>query len=84
MSETDFTVDDLLPCGWGFVFKVVCAPTGWTEERINNRASEMDPPGTSVNRWEVSEPNERDDDFNMINKLQCPDCRDRTHWLMNC
>lgn len=37
-----------------------------------------------LNRWVISTPEQRDDDFNGVNHLPCPDDCNRTHWLVNC
>lgn len=87
MSETkkiDFTEDRVFPCGWGLVYREVCAPKSWSPERVADDVTANDPPGTSLNRWVVSEPSEREDEFNNTNQRPCPDCKDRVHWLLNC
>lgn len=83
-KNADLTEDRLYSLGWGLVYKLVCAPASWSPERVSDEATRMDPPGTSVNRWVVSDPHERKDEFNGINHLPCPDCADRIHWLVNC
>lgn len=83
-NEPDLTEDRIFPVGWGLIYRVVCAPKNWTPEKIADTVSSDDPPGTSHNRWEVAEPYERSDVFNGVNHIQCPDCEDRWHWLLNC
>lgn len=83
-NNCDLTEDRLFSLGFGLVFKCVCAPSSWSAERVSDEATKADPPGTSANRWEVSEPREREGDFNGVNKLPCPDDPNRTHWLLNC
>jgi len=83
-KNVDLTEDRLFHLGFGFVFKLVCAPSSWSPERVAEQATADDPPGTSLNEWVISEPRERIDDFNGVNHLPCPDCDNRTHWLLNC
>jgi hypothetical protein len=75
----DLAEQRLFNLGWGLVWRWVCVPASWTPERVSEEATRIDPPGTSVNRWEVSEA--RDE---RPNQMPCPDCADRTHWLINC
>lgn len=83
-QKADLTEDRLFPVAWGIVHCVVCAPKDWSADRISDEKTRADPPGTSVNRWVVSEPRERSDQFNGVNQLPCPDDPNRIHWLMNC
>lgn len=83
-NNVDLTEDRLFNLGWGLIFRVVCAPSSWTPERVAEQATKDDPPGTSANRWVVSTPGERDDEFNNVSCLQCPDDEHRKHWLINC
>lgn len=85
MVDVDFTEDRCFSLGWGLIFRAVCAPKSWDAERVSNDATRENPPGTSLNRWEISEPDsDRDDAFKGANPIQCPDCEDRWHWLLNC
>lgn len=84
-AAVDLTEDCLFSLGWGLVCKCVCAPSSWSAERVSDAATAMDPPGTSANRWVVSEPDDtRTDDFKGTNNLPYPDEAGRTHWLVNC
>lgn len=83
-SEVDLDSRKIYPLGWGLIFRVVCAPKDMSDDEISDSVSRDDPPGTSANRWEVSEPAERDDMFDGVNRIQCSDCEDRHHVLMNC
>lgn len=83
-DDIDFSADRLFSLGWGLIYKAVCAPKGWSAERVSEEATLKDPPGTSANRWEISEPQEREDIFNGVNCIPCPDCVNRVHWLLNC
>lgn len=84
-EKVDLTEDRLIPCGWGLVFKAVCTPAYWTADRVSDEATRLDPPGTSLNRWTVSEPDEeRDEPFKGTNCICCPDDPNRRHWLVNC
>jgi hypothetical protein len=83
-KNVDLTEDRIFPLGWGLVFRCVCAPKSWSAERVENDVTANDPPGTTANRWVVSDPSERDDDFNGVNRLPCPDDQNRQHWLLNC
>jgi hypothetical protein len=84
VKKVDLTEDRLFPCGWGLIYRVVCAPKSWAPEEVGEEATRMDPPGTTANRWEVSEPRERKDAFDGINHVDCPDDCNRVHWLINC
>ena len=69
MTNVDLTQDRLFSLGWGLVFKAVCAPAAWDAERVSAEATREDPPGTSVNRWVVSDPdNEREDAFKGVHQ----------------
>jgi hypothetical protein len=82
---TDLNEEVLFQICWGLIFKVVCAPKSWNEDKISEEATRIDPPGTTVNKWVVSEPdNNRSDDFKGVNNLPCPDDCNRLHWLINC
>lgn len=82
---TDLTEDRLFQISWGLIYKVVCAPKGWDEQRVSDEATRMDPPGTSGNRWVVSEPDvDRDEPFKGVNHIECNDDCNRFHWLVNC
>lgn len=83
-NGVDLTEDRLFPMGWGLVFRCVCAPKSWSCDRVAAQATADDPPGTSLNEWVISDPEERSDDFNGVNNLPCPDDENRTHWLINC
>lgn len=81
----DFTEDRLFPVGWGIIYRCVCAPKSWSDDRISDELSAKDPPGISAGRWVVSDPDDtRDDKFKGVNRVQCPDCADRWHVLCNC
>lgn len=82
--EVDLTEDRLFPLGWGLISRAVCAPKSWSAEKVAEAATTQDPPGTSVNKWVISEAHERKDVFNETNCIQCPDSDDRRHWLLNC
>ena len=82
--EVDFSKDKLFSLGWGLIFQAVCAPKSWTAEQVAAEKTRNDPPGTSGNEWIISEPEPREDVFNNTNCIQCPDCEDRQHWLLNC
>ena len=83
-KKPDLSEDRVFPLGWGLIFRAVCAPKSWPPEKVAADVTASDPPGTSVNQWVVSEPQERDDDFNNVNQLPCPDDPNRVHWLLNC
>lgn len=83
-KKVDLTEDRLFSLGWGLVYCAVCAPASWSAEKVAEEKTRQDPPGTSVNRWVISEPAEREDVFNGVNNIPCPDDPHRVHWLMNC
>jgi hypothetical protein len=84
-QNVDLTADVLYPLGFGLIFKAVCAPSSWSAEKVAEVATRMDPPGTSLNQWVVSDPDpEREEPFKGVNNTPCPDECNRTHWLLNC
>jgi len=83
-DAVDLSEDRLFPVGWGLIYRCVCAPKSWSEDRVAEVITREDPPGTSVNRWVISDPQGRDDEFNNCNNIQCPDDPNRVHWLLNC
>ena len=86
-AQIDFSEDRIFPCGWGLIYRVVCAPKSWDDERISDDVSLNDPPGTSANRWEVTSDESaanHEQWAHSTNRKQCPDCADRWHILMNC
>lgn len=83
--------DEILPLGWGLIYRVVCSPAKFTDQEISEDVSAKDPPGTSVNRWEVSSdesaanhPNWSEFSGSTTARAKCPDCECRVHVLMNC
>lgn len=83
-KKADLSKDRLFWLGWGIVYCTVCAPKSWSAEKVGYEATLDSPPGTSVNRWVVSEPRERKDNWDGINQKPCPDDPERVHWLLNC
>lgn len=83
-NNVDLSQDRLFFLQTGLIYKLVCAPSVWPADRVADEATSQDPPGTWANRWVIAEPQEREGDFNGVNHLPCPDCPDRTHWLLNC
>ena len=84
-KNVDLTEDRVIPVGWGLIFRCVCAPKSWEPTRVAEDVTRSDPPGTSNNKWVVSDPDDdRQDDFKGTNNLPCPDDPNRIHWLLNC
>ena len=83
-TDIDLTEDRIFPLGWGLVYRAVCAPKSWSPEQVAEDVTQNYPPGTSLNRWEISEPKKRYDSFNNTNCIPCPDDENRVHWLLNC
>lgn len=83
-TKADFTKDAIIYLGQGICVRAVCAPNSWSPEQVSEEVTMVSPPGTSLNKWEIMEPREREDDFNNTNCIPCPDCEDRQHWLLNC
>jgi hypothetical protein len=83
-KNLDLTEDKVYWISSGIVYSVCCCPSHWTPEQVSDAATKASPPGTSLNRWEVAEPQERDDVFNGVSSLPCPDSPNRMHWLVNC
>ena len=89
--DVDLSSDTIYPYGSGLLYRVVCAPKTKTDQEISDYISEVDPPGTSLNRWEVvsDESAERHPNWSEVSgsktaRAQCPDCEDRHHVLMAC
>ena len=83
-KNLDLTEEKLFWIASGIVYSVCCCPTAWDAQRVGHEATVKNPPGTSANRWVVSDPQERSDDFSGRNTMPCPDDPERTHWLINC
>ncbi len=91
MSDVDLSSDKIYPLGWGLIYRGVCAPSKFTDQEISDSVSRDDPPGTSLNRWEVvsdesakDHPNWSDQSGAETARAPCPDCEDRVHVLMAC
>lgn len=81
----DLSQDRLYSCWAGLIYGVVCAPKSWPPEKVSEEATRMNPPGTTLNKWVVSHPDEREGSvFDGTNCVPCPDSPDRVHWLVNC
>lgn len=83
----DLTSDEIYPIGWGVIFKPVCSPAKFTDQEISDLVSAQDPPGTSLNRWEVTTNPETLKDTGWSSdtpRIPCPDCENRVHILLNC
>ena len=90
-EKVDLDSRKVYPLGWGLIYRGVCAPADMTNEELGNIVSRNDPPGTSLNRWEVSSdetaadhPNWSEQSGSKTARAQCPDCEGRVHVLMNC
>lgn len=83
--KVDLSEDRIFPLGWGLIFRCVCAPRSWSPERVAAQITCDDPPGTSLNKWVISDPDEtREDMFKGTNHIDCLDDPNRVHWLLNC
>jgi hypothetical protein len=83
--DIDLKEDRLFHIRETLIHKCVCAPKGWSAERVSDEATRMNAPGTSANRWVVSDPGTMDDDNPFkTNPLPCNDDPERVHWLLNC
>ena len=82
----DLTEDKLFFLGWNLLYCPVCAPASWTCEQVENAATRENPPGTSRNRWVMTEAkdDERLGPFSGNNPHPCPDAPGRMHWLLTC
>lgn len=83
-NDCDLSQDRLFFLQTGIINRTVCAPASWSADQVAAEVTSKDAPGTSANQWVISDPQERQDDFNGVNHLPCPDCADRVHWLLNC
>lgn len=90
-EKIDLESDKIYPLRWGLVYRVVCAPKAMTNDQINDIVSRNDPPGTSLNRWEVADddtakehPNWKERSGSETARAECPDCAERHHVLMHC
>lgn len=83
-KNVDLTEDKLFFLGTGLLHRCVCAPSSWSADEVADKVTAQDPPGTSANRWVISDPTEREGAFNGVSHERCPDDMNRTHWLLNC
>lgn len=84
-NKVDLSAERLFFLGEGIVSKIVCAPNGWDQERVQRETNAAGRPGTSGNEWVIAEPSECPGaDFDGVNHLPCPDDAERVHWLLNC
>lgn len=83
-KNVDLTENRIFFLGTGIINRCVCAPASWTADEVATDVTAKDPPGTTANQWVISEPQDRDGDFNGVSHLPCPDDEHRTHWLLNC
>ena len=76
-QKIDFTEDRVFPVGNGIVYRVVCAPRSWSNDKISDDVSTKDPPGTMANRWVVADDEMATDHHQWKHptaRKQCPDC----------
>jgi hypothetical protein len=85
-AGVDMKADKLFTISYGLIYKCVCCPAGWSAEQVSDRATAEDQPGTSANRWVVTDTSSFDDDhpFKSGNPQPCNDDPDRRHWVVNC
>lgn len=85
---TDMDEDRLFNLGFGLIYRWVCAPISWDAGRVAAQATANDPPGTSVNRWVVTDISEclpeAIPEGVTQNPMPCNDCVARRHWMINC
>jgi len=65
---------------WGLIYCAYCVPKSWSDDRISEEVSKLDPPGTSMNKWVCTEASSDNPEV----KAQCPDDPEREHRLLNC
>ena len=80
-ANIDLAEDRLFSLGWGLIYKSVCAPKSWSADKVSVEATKADPPGTSANKWVVT--NAPTDEL-PANPVPCPDNPNRVHWCLNC
>lgn len=85
--KPNLKADELYTASWGLVYKIVCAPASWDADKVSQRATYNDPPGTTAGRWVISETGQLKDDNQFKqqgNPIVCADDPNRRHWLVNC
>lgn len=75
---------DVFIVAWGLVYHVVCAPHDMPVEEMLATTNKIDPTGVSSPWVLTSDPLPKDGAFKGTNKLPCPDCATRFHYLVNC
>ena len=84
----DFGANKLLHVGgWSLLYKIVCAPGSWDADKVALEATIINPPGTSLNEWvvtDVTDEHFRHSEHFPTNPIQCKECKDRKHWILNC
>jgi hypothetical protein len=90
-EKIDLASRKVYPVGWGLVYRVVCASADMSDDEISDIVTRNDPPGTSLNEWNVTSdesaadhPNWPEVSGGTTARAPCPDCDDRVHVLMNC
>lgn len=85
-DDVDLKAEKLFCVSYGLIYKCMCAPASWSADQVAQRATQDDPPGTSENRWVVTDTSSFDDDhpFKNGNPQPCNDDPDRRHWVVNC
>lgn len=86
-EDVDMKADRLFHIQTHIIYKIVCAPKAWTGDQVSDVASRENPPGTSANRWvvsDLSDSDQEDNPFKSSNPQPCNDDPDRVHWLLNC
>ena len=81
MSDLDYLKENrAYRISWGLIYCVYCVPKSWDDDKISKEVSNIDPPGTSNNKWVCTEAS---DDIPEV-RLQCPDDLNREHRVLNC
>lgn len=82
--DVDLTEDKLFFLSEHIVYKSVCAPAGWSGEKVEQTIYDSGSrPGTSGNRWVVTSKDSLPECM-PANPAPCQDCDGRQHWLLNC
>lgn len=87
VGNVDLNEDRVFPVASGLIYRVVCAPSTWSDDRISEAVTAASPPGTINNRWEVSSAKAASKHRQWQHETArkpCPDCDHRVHVLMNC
>lgn len=84
-EEIDLDNDEIYILFEGLLFRGVCTPKSWSEDKVQQETNEnFGRPGTSNNEWVISKGDALESSGYNKNPVKCPDLDDRLHWILNC